>query len=84
MSKNEFLTIAKIADRAEEMNLLMFDRLSFIMDIEAVNDEYNLKLDELLNTDNFNFVHDICGIQANLNKETKKIENFFVPRFAGK
>jgi len=82
MSKEKFESIVKIAERAEQMNITSSDRLSLIMDIEAATDEFNLRLEELLNADNFNFAHDVCGIQKNINRETKKIENFFVPRFA--
>ncbi len=72
-----------IAERAENKGLMAFDRLSLMMDLECADDEFNLRLDELLQADNFNFSHDIVGIQNNLNRETKKMENFFVPRYAG-
>ena len=39
MTKDERLLAVEIAKRAEEMNLLMFDRLSLIMDIEATHNE---------------------------------------------
>ena len=71
--KENFELIAKIAKKAEEMNLLMFDRFSLIMDLECANDEFNLRLEEFLNADNFNFSHDINGIQNNLNRQTKAI-----------
>ena len=72
----------EIAERAEDMNLLIVDRISLIMDLECVNKEFDLRLKELLNADDFNFSHDICGIQKNLNRKTKELENFFVPRFS--
>jgi hypothetical protein len=80
--KEKFSMFAKIAKRAEEMDLLMFDRLSLIMDLECTDDHFNLKLNELLYSDNFNFAHDISGIQNNLNRQTKEMENCFVPRFS--
>ena len=43
---------------------------------------FDLRLNDLLNADDSNFAHDICGIQKNINRETREIENFFVPRFA--
>lgn len=82
MTKNEYLQIAEIAKRAEEHGALMFDRLSLIMDIEAAHKQFNLKLDELLAADEENFLHDIVGIQQNINRETKVIENHFLPRYA--
>lgn len=82
MNKENLVLIAKIVDRAEEKRLLMFDRISLLMDLECTAKEFDLRLSDLLNADDFNFSHDICGIQNNLNRETKKMENFFVPRFA--
>lgn len=82
--KERFEKIVAIAKRAEEMNLLLFDRMSLLMDLECVDNEFNLRLDDLLNADNFNFSHDIVGIQNNLNRQTKEMENFFLPRFAGR
>ncbi|MFB6499740.1 DUF6874 family protein [Bacillus haynesii] len=81
-NKETFLKIVDIAKRAEEKNLLMFDRMSLIMDLECVNEEFNLRIEDLLNADDFNFAHDILGIQNNLNREKRKMENLFVPRFA--
>ena len=78
----EMELIVENAKRAESMNLLMFDRISLIMDLECVNQEFNLRLSDLLNADKFNFAHDICGIQNNLNRNTKQLENLFVPRFS--
>ncbi len=82
MTKDERLTIVEIAKRAEEKGLLMFDRLSLIMDLETAHAQFNLKLDELLKADEHNFTHDIVGIQKNINRETKTVENFFLPRYA--
>lgn len=82
MTKDERLLAVEITKRAEEMNLLMFDRLSLIMDIEATHDEVGLKLSELLNADDENFTHDIVGIQKNIDRTSKKMQNFFLPRYA--
>lgn len=82
MDKENFELIVEIAKRAERKNLLMFDRMSLIIDLEQATEQFNLKLKELLNADNFNFAHDICGIQNNFNRETLKMENCFLPRYA--
>ena len=76
------LIIAEIAKRADEKGLLMFDRMSLIMDIQAAHEQFNLKLDKLLEADDYNFSHDIVGIQQNINRKTKEIENYFLPRYA--
>jgi len=81
MNKN-LKVIVKIVERADNMGLLKFDRLSLIMDLECVTEEFNLRLDDFLNSDDFNFSHDIYGIQNNINRAEKKIENFFIPRFS--
>jgi hypothetical protein len=83
MKKENLELIVKIVKKAEEKGLLMFDRISLIMDLECATKEFNLRLNDFLNADDFNFSHDICGIQNNLNRQTKKMENFFLPRFAG-
>lgn len=80
--KEQFELIMAIVKRADEMGLMVFDRLSLSMDLDATNNEFNLRLQEFLEADNFNFAHDIIGIQNNINRATKKIENCFVPRFA--
>lgn len=82
MSKDEKLLIIEIAKRAENLGLLMFDRLSLIMDLETAHAQFNLKLGELLKADEQNFTHDIVGIQKNINRETKTVENYFLPRYA--
>lgn len=71
-----------IAERAEERDLVAADRISLIMDLECADEQFNLRLDELLNADPFNFAHDIVEIQRHLNRETRQMENCFVPRFA--
>lgn len=80
--KEKFELIVKIAKRAEEMDLVMFDRISLIMDLECADEEFDLRLEELLAADNFNFSHDVAGIQNNLNRQKRKMGNTFVPRYA--
>ena len=82
MTEKELDLIIEIAKRAENNNLLAYDRLSLIMDLEVAHEQFNLKLEKLLDADNFNFAHDIMGIQININRQTKEIENCFVPRFS--
>ena len=72
----------QIAKRGEEMDLLLFDRMSLIMDIEAVHNEIGLKLTELLNANVLDFAHDIIGIQQNIDRQSKKLQNLFLPRYA--
>lgn len=76
------LKIADIAKKADEKGLCMFDRMSLIMDLQAVHKQFNLNLNEFLNANDFDFTHDIMGIQHNINRETKELENCFLPRFS--
>lgn len=81
-AKADRLLIVEIAKRAEIMDLMLFDRLSLIMDLEAVHAEVGLKLIELLKADDLNFAHDIIGIQQNIDRRTRKLKNMFLPRYA--
>jgi len=73
----------KIINRAKNL-IEIKDRIGAEMDIQAAHITYPLKLKELLAADNFNFMHDVCGISNNINRETGELENCFVPRFARK
>lgn len=74
--------IIAIAERADNMGMLMFNRMSLIMDLEHTDNEFNLRLEELLSSNEPNFAHDIIGIQNNFNRKTLKMENCFLPRFS--
>ena len=53
------------------------------MDITACHLNGNpLRLQDLLDSDDFNFFHDIYGIRNCLNRETGKIDGMFLPRFS--
>lgn len=75
--------VNKIIERAENMNLLGSDRVSLLMDINIAHKTFNLRLNDFLEADDFNFSHDIVGIQNHVNRESKTMEDFFLPRFAG-
>jgi len=80
--RDMFLLNSKIAKRADELGLLDFDRMSLMMDLEIAYEQYNLKLQELLDADNDNFSHDIIGIQNHIDRTNKTINPTFVPRYA--
>jgi hypothetical protein len=81
MEQNKREMVVNIATRANEM--FGVDRLTIIMDISyCIDGGCDLNLEGLLNADDFNFSHDICGIHNNLDRENKKLNNCFVPRFA--
>lgn len=82
MTKEERLLIIDIAIRAEELGALQYNIMSLIMDIETAHEQFKLRLNELLAADDVNFLHDIVGIQNNIDRKKKEIGNCFVPRYA--
>ena len=79
--KEKFMMYVKIAQRAEGMDLYKGERISFLMDLENADKVFDLRLEDLLNADDFNFAHDVVGIVNNINRETLNF-NHFLPRFA--
>jgi hypothetical protein len=83
ISKEDSLIIGKIAQRA--VKLLGTDFIDTSMDITAVHlNDTPLRLNDLLNADDFNFAHDVNGIAGHLNRQTGMLMNCFLPRFSGK
>lgn len=80
--KSRFMTYVKIAQRAEGMGIYKGERINLLMDIENADKAFNLRLEELLNADDANFVHDVIGIVNNIDRRNPTDFNFFVPRFA--
>lgn len=80
--KNRFMTYVKIAQRAEGMGIYKGERINLLMDIENADKAFNLRLEELLDADDANFVHDVIGIVNNIDRSNPTDFNFFVPRFA--
>lgn len=81
-TKEKFMMYVKIAQRAEGMDLYKGERITFLMDLENADNVFNLRLEDLLNADDGNFVHDIVGIVNNIDRSNPTDFNFFVPRFA--
>ena len=83
IKKEDLQTMSRIANRAIKLGInLHVDKLSLVMDIESADDISPLRLDELLHANDGDFIHDIGGIQQNLNRKTKEMDNCFVPRYA--
>jgi len=85
-SKEEIRTINQIAHRAvglAESVGFHYPLIDADMDITACHvNGCRLKLNELLAADSINFAHDVFGIYRHLNRETGKLEDCFVPRYA--
>lgn len=83
-SKEDTDTIINIAVRAEKLGHPE-DRLHVMMDVTATHLNGNpLDLKRLLAADDYNFVHDIWGIYAHLDRDTGKLLNCFSPRFSAR
>ena len=79
----------KILDRAMEFMGEITDRVTLMMDLHNADKNYHLRLQEFLEADEMDFVHDICGIHRHMDRRLGsptygKCLDFFVPRFAGK
>ena len=76
----------QIARRATNMSARAggnYPILDATMDIDAChNNGCPLKLQELLDADDFNFAHDVFGIRGNIDRTTGELLNCFVPRYA--
>lgn len=75
------LMYLKIIERAEKLGINFISRLTVFIDLEVADKTFNLRLEEFLNADDMNFIHDFIGIQNNIDRSTKEF-GFFVPRFA--
>jgi hypothetical protein len=81
-TKEDKAIIVQIAKRA--VKLLGADYIETAMDITAVHvNDTPLRLNDLLNADDFNFAHDVYGIAVHVNKNTGKCIHGFLPRFSG-
>lgn len=82
--KERYEKYVKIAERAERDGLYNGERINLMMDIESADKKFNLRLDDWLEADKFNFAHDLYGIVDNIVRDSFPAENFglFVPRFA--
>ena len=78
--------IEKIADRAVDLyakNDVLVERSNVLMDIIATHfGECKLRLGDLLAADDFNFSHDIGGINRHLDRITGKLTDGFSPRYS--
>lgn len=86
VTKEDAITISAIVHRAHklaEKNGKEFDHLNLVMDITACHlHGCPLKLKELLIAPQFDFSHDVFGIACHIDRETGKLTNCFLPRYA--
>ena len=86
ISKEDSEIAVKIAKRAvatAKKHDIQLDQMSTLMDIEAChNNGCPLKLQELLDADDFNFAHDVFGIRQHIDRATGELPDCFLPRYA--
>ena len=85
-TKDEYKLIAKIVTRAvqkyHDMDIPL-DIQSLTMDLTACHSNgCPLDFQRLLDAPDFDFCHDIGGIQRHINRTTGEIEDCFLPRTA--
>lgn len=85
-TREEHDIIRKIAERAHKMaaeNGVKYPLHDAVMDVTAAHaNGAKLKLQELLEADDFNFAHDVFGIWQHIDRTTGELMDCFWPRFA--
>lgn len=83
VSDEDFKLIEQIAARAcRSWNSEPLEMWDFVMDIAACHSKCPLRLEGLLNANDFNFGHDVFGIRTKLNRATGELNDCFLPRYA--
>lgn len=57
------------------------DRMSQMMDLEAVHQELDMDWQGLLDAKDGDFMHDVCGIHRHMDRSTATLGDCFLPRF---
>lgn len=85
-TKEDALLIAEIGVRATAMAAQLdrtYDPLAAIMDVTACHaNGCPLDLQALLDSEPYDFVHDVFGIRAHIDRDTGRMGGCFLPRFA--
>lgn len=87
LSANQRQYITDTVDRYWEVampNDAKASKLNIFMDIHAAHTHMPLDLEKLSKAAAFDLVHDVSGIRNNIDRETGKLLNCFVPRYAQK
>jgi hypothetical protein len=82
----EMKLIGQIADRAVQVYAkhgVRVERLDTLMDVMAVHQKVQpLRLLDLVEADELNFIHDITGINRHLDRDNYRLNDGFSPRFS--
>ena len=89
LTKEDYELCDKITKRAMEMELYPSNyRVTAMMDIQNAAKYFNMRLDEWLEAEDFDFAHDVIGIARAINRVEYPVnfnnDPLFLPRFSGK
>lgn len=86
LTNDQRQVVLKIIGRAKDMNMIKDSLISTLMDIESAVLHFNMRLQDWLEADDFNFAHDFYGIINCIVRDEFPSVNFgyFLPRFAGR
>ncbi len=83
MNNDDFTLCKQIASRASLLEAYeKYPLTDIVCDLSCAHTHIPLDLKALLKADPFTFAHDLIGITTNLNRNTFRIDNCFVPRTA--
>ena len=88
LTKNDIELCDRIVARAQKLGLYENNRVTAFLDVQNAAKYFNMALDEWLNADDFDFIHDIVGIYKAINRIKYPVDfsndPLFLPRFARK
>lgn len=88
LTREEINICDKIVARAQSFGLYEDNRVTAYLDVQNAAKHFNMRLEEWLNADDFDFLHDVVGIYKAINRIAHPVDfsndPLFVPRFAGK
>lgn len=83
LNKSDYAIIGQIIDRAAKvLGIDCIDRITVMMDHEALSINCPMDLPGMLAASDGNFLHDFTGISRHMDRETGKLKDCFLPRFA--
>lgn len=85
VSRYDAELIDQIAKRAESMSRKFnpkFNMLTTVLDLRHCHKSCPLRLADLLHASDYDFAHDVFGITRHIDRNTGKLTNCFLPRYA--
>lgn len=80
MTAEDSQLVLACAERAHATNKDI-NMMDLSMDISAAHLANPLKLQDMLDADDFNFNHDVYGIHRHIDRKTGEMNDHFLPRF---